>query len=97
MAAAAFAISHDRRQAVNFSSALDLQPYAFMYRRPKEVSRMFLFIKPFSPLVWIGIAVMAVLMGPLLYVIHRSSLYYSYYDQASSITSNASSYSSYNV
>ena len=81
VAAAAFAISHDRRQAVNFSSALDLQPYAFMYRRPKEVSRMFLFIKPFAPLVWIGIVVMAILMGPILYVVHRSSLYYKYHDQ----------------
>ena len=37
MAAAAFAISHERMQAVNFTSAIDLQPYAFMYRRPKEV------------------------------------------------------------
>ena len=39
MAAAAFAISHERMQAVNFTSAIDLQPYAFMYRRPKEVYR----------------------------------------------------------
>ena len=37
MAAAAFAISHERMQAVNFTSPIDLQPYAFMYRRPKEV------------------------------------------------------------
>ena len=76
--AAAFAISHERMQAVNFTSALDLHPYAFMYRRPKEVSRAILFIDPFTPLVWIGIAVMTAIIGPIFYVIHRSSLYYKY-------------------
>ena len=81
LAAAAFAISHERMQAVNFSYALDLQPYAFMYRRPKEVSRAILFIDPFTPLVWLGIAVMTAIIGPIFYIIHRSSLYYKYNDE----------------
>ena len=65
LAAAAFAISYERMQVVNFTSALDLQPYAFMYRRPKEVSRAVLFVDPFTPTVWIGIAVMVGKMNVL--------------------------------
>ena len=83
LAAAAFAISHERMQVVNFTSAFDLQPYAFMYRRPKEVSRAVLFIDPFLPEVWIGIAVMTAIIGPIFYIIHRSSLYYKYNDEIS--------------
>ena len=81
LAAAAFAISYERMEAVNFTSAIDLQPYAFMYRRPKEVSRAVLFVDPFTPTVWLGIAVMTAIIGPIFYIIHRSSLYYQYYDE----------------
>lgn len=81
LAAAAFAISYERMEVVNFTSAIDLQPYAFMYRRPKEVSRAVLFVDPFTPTVWIGIAVMTAIIGPIFYIIHRSSLHYKYYDE----------------
>ena len=81
LAAAAFSISQERMEAVNFTSAFDLHPYAFMYRRPKTASKAFLFLDPFSPEVWIGIALMTVIIGPIFYIIHRSSLYYKYKDQ----------------
>ena len=81
LAAAAFSITYDRMQVINFTSAIDLQPYAFMYRRPKEVSRAVLFVDPFTPTVWIGIAVMTAVIGPIFYIIHRSSLYYRYKDE----------------
>ena len=83
LAAAAFAISYERMQVVNFTDAFDLQPYAFMYRRPKTLSRASMFIDPFMPEVWLGIAVMTVIIGPILYIIHRSSLYYKFKDEVS--------------
>eukprot|EP00092_Neocalanus_flemingeri_P000465 GFUD01000495.1.p1 GENE.GFUD01000495.1~~GFUD01000495.1.p1 ORF type:complete len:837 (+),score=225.49 GFUD01000495.1:88-2598(+) len=80
MAAAAFSISHERQQVVNFTMPLDLQPYTFMYRRPTELSRAVLFIDPFTPLVWVCIAAMTLIIGPIMWVIHRSSYVYKYYD-----------------
>ena len=64
LAAAPFAISPERRQAVNFSDIIDIHPYAFMYRRPEETSKALIFIDPFTPFVWFGIASMTALMGP---------------------------------
>jgi len=78
VAAAAFAVSHERRQVVNFTEALDIQPYAFMYRRPKQLSKALLFISPFTPYVWLGIGVLTLLIGPFLYLVHRASPYYTY-------------------
>ena len=80
IAAASFAISDERQQAVNFSIPIDFQPYSFMYRQPKEISRAGIFIKPFNPFVWLCVAVTQVLIGPLIWFIHRSSYYYVYTD-----------------
>lgn len=80
MAAAAFAVSHERQQVVNFTIPLDLQPYTFMYRRPTTLSRAVLFIDPFTPLVWVCIAAMTLIIGPIFWIIHRASYVYTYYD-----------------
>ena len=80
LAAAAFSVSHERLQVVNFTKALDLQPYTFMYRRPTELSRAVLFIDPFTPLVWVCIAAMTLIIGPIMWIVHRSSYVYKYYD-----------------
>ena len=79
LAAAAFAINDERMQAVKFTSPLDHHPYAFMYRKPREVSRAKVFLDPFPLDVWLGIALMTVIIGPIFYIIHRSSLYYTYH------------------
>ena len=81
LAAASFAISAERQAVVNFTEPLDMQPYTFMYRRPQELSRYLLFIDPFTPYVWLYIAAMTVIIGPILWVIHRYSYYYVYYDE----------------
>ena len=39
LGAAAFATTLDRMKVVNFTQALDLHPYGFMYRRPRQLSR----------------------------------------------------------
>ena len=81
LGAAAFATTLDRMKVVNFSQAIDLHPYAFMYRRPRQLSRTVLFIDPFTPLVWSLIAAMTAIIGPIFYLVHRSSYYYTYHDQ----------------
>ena len=51
MGAAAFTIAQDRQEVVNFSLPIDLQPYTFLFKRPTEVSKAILFIRPFTNLV----------------------------------------------
>ena len=60
IAAASFAVSQERQQVVNFTSSIDLQPYSFLYIRPKEISRAGIFIKPFTPFVWLCVTVVLV-------------------------------------
>ena len=83
LAAAAFATTFERMKAVNFTDAIALHPYGFLYRRPRQLSRTVLFIDPFTPVVWAGIAAMTAIIGPILYLIHRSSYYYTYHDEVS--------------
>ena len=44
-------INADPLDVVNFTYPFDIQPYTFMYRRPRELSRTLLFVNPFTPLV----------------------------------------------
>jgi len=80
LAAAAFTVSRERLEAVNFSMSLDVQPYTFMYRRPKETSRALLFLDPFTGLVWLCIGLMTIIIGPVLWIINRASRLYEYYE-----------------
>ena len=78
LGAAAFAINEERSQDVNFSLPLDHSPYGFIYKKPKQVTRATVFLDPFTNDVWAGIAIMTVIIGPIFYIIHRSSYYYTY-------------------
>ena len=80
LAAAPIPISLERQQVVNFTTTLDRQPYTFMYRRPEEISKAILIMYPFTPFVWVCIGVMTLLIGPILWVVHRYSVVYKYYD-----------------
>ena len=51
MAAAPLTISADRPLYVDFSKPFELQPYTFMFARPKETSKAMMFIDPFTPYV----------------------------------------------
>ncbi|KAK7084680.1 hypothetical protein SK128_009075 [Halocaridina rubra] len=76
---AAFTVSAPRMKVVNFTNAIDLQPYTFMIARPKELSRVMLFMEPFANDTWILIVVTVLIMGPILYFINGNSPYYTYY------------------
>nr|AGJ51190.1 olfactory ionotropic receptor IR93a [Panulirus argus] len=77
---AAFSVSDQRMKAVNFTTTIDRQPYAFMIARPQELSRVMLFMEPFANDTWILIAITVLIMGPILFLINRNSPYYTYYD-----------------
>ncbi|KAF2346982.1 Ionotropic glutamate receptor L-glutamate and glycine-binding domain, partial [Trinorchestia longiramus] len=45
---AAFTVTDVRKKYVDFSAVVDKQPYTFMIARPQELSRVILFMEPFS-------------------------------------------------
>ncbi|XP_069953215.1 ionotropic receptor 93a-like isoform X3 [Cherax quadricarinatus] len=79
LGAASFTVSDQRMKAVNFTATIDRQPYAFLISRPKELSRVLLFMEPFANDTWILLVISIVIMGPILFLINRYSPYYSYY------------------
>ena len=78
LAAASFAVSSERSKDVDFTAAIDFQPYGFMYRRPEEITRATIFIKPFSPFVWLCLFISLILVGPIFWVVHTSTPAYEY-------------------
>ncbi|XP_069170054.1 ionotropic receptor 93a isoform X2 [Procambarus clarkii] len=79
LGAAAFTVSEKRMQAVNFTTTIDRQPYAFMISRPKELSRVLLFMEPFANDTWTYLIISMIAISPILYLINRYSPYYTYY------------------
>ena len=56
---------------LSLSSAHSLRPHAFLYRRPRPVSRAALITAPFSPGAWLCIALVTAAVGPLLHCLLR--------------------------
>jgi hypothetical protein len=44
----AFTVTNLRKQVVDFTTVINEQPYAYMIARPKELSRVLLFVEPFT-------------------------------------------------
>ena len=65
--AAAFTITEGRRQRVEFTDAVDIEPFGFIYRRPTSISKLTFLIDPFEWEVWIGVAIMVTLIGTALF------------------------------
>lgn len=85
LAAASFAVSGERSEAVDFTSSIDVQPYGFMYRRPREINRAGLFIKPFSPFVWLCLGITTLIIGPIFWLVHTNSPAYKYNNTVSEV------------
>jgi hypothetical protein len=51
MAVSPFVMTEKTLQEVTLSASVDLQEYAIMYKRPEELSRITLFVRPYSPFV----------------------------------------------
>jgi ionotropic glutamate receptor len=81
--AAAFTVTAERSQYVNFTQVLEREAYGFMVNRPEELSRVLLFAAPFSYPVWICITITVIIVAPVLNLVHRFSYYYKYYKKVS--------------
>ena len=64
--AAAFTITEDRRQRVEFTDAVDIEPFGFIYRRPTSISKLTFLMDPFEWEVWIGVGILVTLIGTAL-------------------------------
>ncbi|XP_052741013.1 ionotropic receptor 93a isoform X4 [Bicyclus anynana] len=76
LAVAVFTVLTDRNPGINYTIPVSTQPYAFIIARPREMSRALLFLLPFTTDTWLCLGFAVVLMGPMLYVVHRLSPYY---------------------
>ena len=51
MSVTPFVMTEDNLNKLALSEPVDLQQYAILYKRPEELSRITLFIRPYSPFV----------------------------------------------
>ncbi|RZF36403.1 hypothetical protein LSTR_LSTR002999 [Laodelphax striatellus] len=79
LGACAFTVTDARKLAVNFTTAISVEPYVFFLSRPKELSRALLFMSPFSISTWCCITAAVILMTPVLCAISRASPFYRVY------------------
>nr|XP_034828957.1 ionotropic receptor 93a [Maniola hyperantus] len=76
LAVAVFTVLSDHNQGINYTIPVSTQPYSFIIARPREMSRALLFLLPFTTDTWLCLGFAVILMGPMLYVVHRLSPYY---------------------
>ncbi|XP_054158480.1 ionotropic receptor 93a-like, partial [Oppia nitens] len=69
----------DRMDAVDFTFPFDYEEMSMMLQKTSE-DHKYLFLTPFTWDAWLSILFTVVLMGPLLWIVHRSSKYYDYYN-----------------
>ena len=81
MAANPVLMADKNLKQVDFAGTVEYQRYKIMYKMPGEEPKIYLFYKPFTPLVWICIAIATVLAGPVLWVIQRTSYFYKFQEE----------------
>ncbi|XP_076295813.1 ionotropic receptor 93a [Lasioglossum baleicum] len=75
LAAVAYTVNEDGKNAINFTVPIYVQTYSFLTARPRQLSRALLFASPFTEQTWACLAVSTIIMGPILYMIHKCSPY----------------------
>nr|XP_031847480.1 ionotropic receptor 93a-like [Nomia melanderi] len=73
LAACAYTVNEYGKGAVNFTVPIYVQTYSFLTARPRQLSRALLFASPFTKETWACLAVSIIIMGPILYLIHKYS------------------------
>ncbi|XP_055527509.1 ionotropic receptor 93a [Wyeomyia smithii] len=76
LAAVGATVSEKQKKFITFSKPISIQTYSFIVSRPKELSRVFLFLSPFTVDTWMCLAATILMMAPMLYVINRLSPFY---------------------
>ncbi|XP_058827029.1 ionotropic receptor 93a [Topomyia yanbarensis] len=78
-------VSEKQKKFITFSKPISIQTYSFLVSRPKELSRVFLFLSPFTVDTWMCLSATILLMAPILYAIHRLSPFYNHFGRNNSI------------
>nr|XP_012146787.1 PREDICTED: probable glutamate receptor isoform X8 [Megachile rotundata] len=74
LAACAYTVQ-EYEDTINFTVPVFVQTYSFLTTRPRQLSRALLFASPFTKETWFCLAVTVIIMGPILYLIHKYSPY----------------------
>ncbi|XP_021705215.1 ionotropic receptor 93a [Aedes aegypti] len=85
LAAVGATVSPKQKKYVNFTTPISIQTYSFIVSRPKELSRVFLFLSPFTIDTWLCLSATVLLMGPFLYVVNRLSPFYEHHGRSNTI------------
>ncbi|XP_047343839.1 ionotropic receptor 93a-like isoform X2 [Vespa velutina] len=73
LAACAYTVSDFEKSAINFTIPIFVQTYSFLTSRPTQLSRALLFTSPFTKETWACLAAAIIIMGPILYLVHKYS------------------------
>ncbi|XP_046624536.1 uncharacterized protein LOC124307152 [Neodiprion virginianus] len=77
IAACAYTVNEQKNSMVNFTRPVSTQTYSLLASRPKQLSRALLFTSPYTKETWGCLAGAIIAMGPILYLIHNWSPFYS--------------------
>ncbi|XP_046750223.1 uncharacterized protein LOC124413578 [Diprion similis] len=77
IAACAFTVNEQKNSMVNFTRPISIQTYSLLAARPKHLSRALLFSSPYTKETWGCLAGAIIAMGPVLYLVHNWSPFYS--------------------
>ncbi|XP_031629410.1 ionotropic receptor 93a isoform X2 [Contarinia nasturtii] len=64
---------------INYTYPISVQAYGMMIPRPKELSRLYLFLSPFTLETWLCLSFTIALIGPLFYAVHYLSPYHEHH------------------
>ncbi|XP_076678250.1 ionotropic receptor 93a-like [Andrena cerasifolii] len=73
LAACAYTVNEYGKDTINFTVPIFVQTYSFLTSRPRQLSRVLLFASPFTKETWAFLAVSIIIMGPILYLVHKYS------------------------
>uniref|UniRef100_A0A182MEF6 Ionotropic glutamate receptor C-terminal domain-containing protein n=1 Tax=Anopheles culicifacies TaxID=139723 RepID=A0A182MEF6_9DIPT len=85
LAAIGSTVNEKQKKFISFTDPISIQTYSFIISRPRELSRVLLFLSPFGPDTWLCLAAAVALMGPILCVINRLSPYYEVHNKPTNI------------
>ncbi|XP_055623871.1 ionotropic receptor 93a [Toxorhynchites rutilus septentrionalis] len=82
LAAVGTTISEKQKKFINFTKPISIQTYSFIVSRPKELSRVFLFLSPFTFDTWLCLTATVLLMAPVLYIVNRVTPFYEHHGKS---------------
>uniref|UniRef100_A0A182IKJ8 Ionotropic glutamate receptor C-terminal domain-containing protein n=2 Tax=Anopheles atroparvus TaxID=41427 RepID=A0A182IKJ8_ANOAO len=78
-------VSEKQKKFISYTYPISIQTYSFIISRPRELSRVLLFLSPFGPDTWLCLAAAVALMGPILFLINKLSPYYEVHNKPNNV------------